>query len=156
MEFPAGGRDRTIPRSVSFTPRLVVNNVHAAIASVVEGHGVARLLSYHVAPELEQDALRIVLADAEPEPIPVHLVSPYGRLSVPKVRAFVDFALPRLRARFARLRPHEPRPAITSFCGRMSADDVDSQAGVALLDWGLSESPTSTSDASPQSSSQSP
>ncbi|UNK49864.1 LysR substrate-binding domain-containing protein [Lysobacter sp. S4-A87] len=94
-----------IPRTLSFTPRLVVNNVHAAIASVVEGHGIARVLSYHVAPQLEQDALRIILAHAEPKPIPVHLVSPQGRLAVPKVRAFVDFALPRLRAAFGRLRP---------------------------------------------------
>jgi len=93
----------SIHQSIPFTPRLVVNNVHAARASAVEGHGVTRLLSYHVASELEQDALRIVLADAEPVPLPVHLVSPYGRLSVPKVRAFVDFATPRLRAIFAKL-----------------------------------------------------
>lgn len=95
----------TIARSVSFTPRLVVNSVRAAVDSAVEGHGVARLLSYHVAPEIERDALRIVLAKDEPAPIPIHLVSPYGRLAVPKVRAFVDFALPRLRAAFARLTP---------------------------------------------------
>lgn len=103
--FPPVDEASQIPRTISFTPRLVVNNVHAVIASVVEGHGVARMLSYHVAPQLEQDALRIVLAHAEPRPIPVHLVSPHGRLAVPKVRAFVDFALPRLRAAFARLRP---------------------------------------------------
>ena len=103
--FPPSDDASQIPRTVSFTPRLVVNNVHAAIASVVEGRGVARMLSYHVAPQLAEDALRIVLAHAEPRPIPVHLVSPHGRLAVPKVRAFVDFALPRLRAAFARLRP---------------------------------------------------
>lgn len=100
---PAEGS--TIARSVSFTPRLVVNNVRAAVASAVEGHGVTRLLSYHVGPEIEAEALRVVLADVEPALIPVHLVSPQGRLSVPKVRAFVDFALPRLRASFARLSP---------------------------------------------------
>jgi DNA-binding transcriptional LysR family regulator len=103
--FPPADDASQIPRTVSFTPRLVVNNVHAAIASVMEGRGVARMLSYHVAPQLAEDALRIVLAHAEPRPIPVHLVSPHGRLAVPKVRAFVDFALPRLRAAFARLRP---------------------------------------------------
>lgn len=100
---PAEGS--SVPRSVSFTPRLIVNNVRAAAASAADGHGVTRLLSYHVAPEIEKDALRIILPEAEPPPIPVHLVSPYGRLSVPKVRAFVDFALPRLRASFARLTP---------------------------------------------------
>jgi DNA-binding transcriptional LysR family regulator len=92
-----------VPRSVSFTPRLVVNNVRAAIESAVEGHGVTRLLSYHVAEEIKQDKLHIVLADAEPQPFPVHLVSPHGRLSIPKVRAFADFALPRLRKQFASL-----------------------------------------------------
>lgn len=110
----------TIPRSVSFTPRLVVNNVRAAIASAVEGHGIARMLSYHVAPEIEHDALRIILADEEPEPIPVHLVSPFGRLSVPKVRAFVDFATPRLRASFARLTT-SASPATAPPRGRMSS-----------------------------------
>jgi DNA-binding transcriptional LysR family regulator len=44
-----------------------------------------------------------VLADAELPPRPVHLITPEGRLSVPKVRAFVDFATPRLKAGFARL-----------------------------------------------------
>ena len=100
--FPA--TDATsLPRSVSFVPRMVVNSIHAALASVAEGHGIGRVLSYHAAVLLEADALRIVLPDAEPKPIPVSLVSPQGRLSVPKVRAFVDFALPRLRAAFARL-----------------------------------------------------
>jgi len=114
----------SVPRTVAFTPRLVVNNVRAAIASAVEGHGVTRLLSYHVAPELRAGALRIVLADAEPPLIPVHLVSPLGRLSVPKVRAFADFALPRLRARFASLAKEvemAPEAPIPPRRGRMSA-----------------------------------
>jgi DNA-binding transcriptional LysR family regulator len=114
-----------VPRAVSFMPRLVINNVRAAVASVVEGHGVARLLSYHVAPEIRRDALRILLTDAEPAPIPVHLVSPYGRLAVPKVRAFVDFALPRLRAQFAALMPGAETPPaapIPPRRGRMSAE----------------------------------
>ncbi|RUL79989.1 LysR family transcriptional regulator [Dyella choica] len=114
----------SVPRAVPVTPRLVVNNVRATIASTVEGHGVTRLLSYHVATEIKQGLLRIVLADAESAPIPVHIVSPYGRLSVPKVRAFVDFALPRLRAQFTRLaRDAETRPEapIPPRRGRMSA-----------------------------------
>jgi len=93
----------SIARSVAFTPRLVVNNVRAVVASAVEGHGLTRVLSYHVAGEVRQGLLQVVLPEAEPAPIPVHIVSPFGRLSVPKVRAFVDFALPRLRSRFASL-----------------------------------------------------
>lgn len=114
----------SVPRSVSFTPRLTVNNVRGAIASVVDGHGVTRLLAYHVAPEIKQGLLQILLQDAEPAPLPVNIVTPYGRLAVPKVRAFVDFAVPRLRARFAALAKEAETPPdkpILPRRGRMSA-----------------------------------
>jgi hypothetical protein len=52
---------------------------------------------------LREGLLEIILADHEPPPLPVHLIAPNGRLSVPKVRAFVDFAVPRLRHHFARV-----------------------------------------------------
>ncbi|MBW8728403.1 MAG: LysR family transcriptional regulator [Inquilinus limosus] len=95
----------TTARTVQFAPRLIVNSVRAAVASAAEGHGVTRLFSYHVGEEIRAGRLKIVLADAEPAPLPVHIITPEGRLAVPKVRAFVDFALPRLKARFARLTP---------------------------------------------------
>lgn len=114
----------SVPRSVSFTPRLTVNSVRAAAASAVEGRGVTRLFSYHIASELREGLLHPILTDAEHEPIPIHLVSPHGRLSVPKVRAFVDFALPRLRAQFAALAKAAEAQSdlpIASKRGRMSA-----------------------------------
>jgi DNA-binding transcriptional LysR family regulator len=92
-----------IPRTVQFTPRLVVNSVRGAVASAREGRGVTRLFSYHIAPQLKDGSLEIILKDHEPAPLPVHLITPHGRLAVPKVRAFVDFAVPRLKAHFARL-----------------------------------------------------
>jgi DNA-binding transcriptional LysR family regulator len=79
----------------------VVNSVRAAVASTLAGVGVTRLYSYHVAQYVKDGRLKIVLADAEPSPLPVSLLTPQGRISVPKVRAFVDFATPRLRAEFA-------------------------------------------------------
>lgn len=100
---PAPGT--TTARTVQFAPRLIVNSVRAAVASAAEGHGVTRLFSYHVGEEVRAGRLKIVLANAEHAPLPVHIITPEGRLSVPKVRAFVDFALPRLKARFARLTP---------------------------------------------------
>jgi hypothetical protein len=36
--------------------------------------------------------------------MPAHLICPQGRLSVPKVRTFTDFAVPRLKKQFARLK----------------------------------------------------
>ena len=92
----------SIPRTVQFTPRLLINSVRGAVASAAEGHGVTRLFSYHIAPQLKDGSLEIILKDHEHAPLPVHLITPHGRLAVQKVRAFVDFALPRLKAHFAR------------------------------------------------------
>jgi DNA-binding transcriptional LysR family regulator len=93
----------SIPRTVQFTPKFIVNSIRAAVCSAVEGRGVTRMFSYHIAAEVEAGELRIILEKDEHEPLPVHLISPHGRLSVPKVRAFVDYAVPRLRSHFARL-----------------------------------------------------
>ena len=101
--FPPA-RGSTMPRTVQFTPGFVVNSIRAAVASAVQGRGVVRMFSYHLAPEVADGKLHIVLSGDEHAPLPVHLVSPHGRLSVPKVRAFVDFALPRLREAFERRR----------------------------------------------------
>ena len=91
------------PRHITIAPRLAVNTVEAAIDSAIAGHGVTTAFSYQVAAPVRDGRLRILLADAEPTPRPVHLITPEGRLSVPKVRAFVDFAAPRLKAEFARV-----------------------------------------------------
>lgn len=96
------GPDAT-PKVVRFSPRLLVNGVEAALASAADGHGIARCFSYQAADLVREGRLQVLLAEAEPPPWPVHLITPEGRLSVPKVRAFVDFALPRLREDFARL-----------------------------------------------------
>ncbi|WLB69373.1 LysR family transcriptional regulator [Bradyrhizobium elkanii] len=100
--FPPAAKSK-IARAVQFTPRLVVNTVRAAVASASEGHGVTRLFSYHIAEEIRDGRLRILLAKDEHPPLPVHLLAPQGRFDVPKVRAFVDFATPRLKRYFERL-----------------------------------------------------
>lgn len=98
---PAAGS--SVPRSIHFKPRLVVNSVRAALSAAVAGQGVTRLYTYHVAERVHDGSLKILLRDAEPPAMPVHLITPQGRLSSPKVRVFMDFAAPRLRAEFARL-----------------------------------------------------
>jgi hypothetical protein len=46
-----------------------------------------------------RDGRLVILLDAdEPDLLPVHLVMPDGRLGIAKIRAFVDFAAPRLKA----------------------------------------------------------
>ncbi len=93
----------SVPRTVHFTPRLVVNSVRGAVASAVEGYGVTRVFSCQIAEHLREGELEILLAGDEEPPILVHVLAPTGRLSVPKARAFVDFAVPLLRSYFARL-----------------------------------------------------
>jgi DNA-binding transcriptional LysR family regulator len=74
-----------------------------ATKSVVGGRGVGRFFAYQFAEQLRQGKLEAVLASDENSPMPVHMISPQGRLSVPKVRALLDFAVPKLRSQFARL-----------------------------------------------------
>jgi len=93
----------TIPRTVHFSPRHVVNSVRAAAASAAGGMGVTRLYSYHVAELVRDGALKIILSEYEPSALPVHLLTPQGRISVPKVRAFIDFAGPKLKAALAKI-----------------------------------------------------
>ncbi len=100
--FPPGP-GAAAPLTVSFTPRLLVNTVRAAAAACVAGLGVTRLYSYHVAQHVRRGELEIVLADAEPPPVSVHLLVQPGRAPLPKVRAFLDLATPRLRASFTGL-----------------------------------------------------
>jgi len=108
----------SVPRAVQFAPRLIVNSIKGAVASTVGGRGVTRMFSYHIADQLRDGSLKIVLAGDEHEPLPVHLLAPHGRMQVPKVRAFVDFAVPRLKAHFAKLSSE----AILSSVGRVSAE----------------------------------
>lgn len=91
--------------AVELRPRLVVNTLEAGITAALAGFGIIRLLSYQVEAELAEGRLRSLLADFAPPPVPVSLVYPQAGLLPLKLRAFLDFAVPRLRARLAALRP---------------------------------------------------
>jgi DNA-binding transcriptional LysR family regulator len=100
----APSRNSTVPRTVQFTPRLMVNSTYAAVASAVAGRGIARMYSYQVAEQVARGELEVLLASDEDPEMPANLISPQGRLSVPKVRAFADFAVPRLKKHFAQFK----------------------------------------------------
>jgi DNA-binding transcriptional LysR family regulator len=91
------GKDSSIRVPVS--ARLICNTNDAAIAAAVAGWGLSRFQSYQVAPEIQAGRLKIVLADYEREPVPIHIVHSEGRMVSARVRAFVDFAAERLRRR---------------------------------------------------------
>lgn len=84
-------------QSVSFMPRLEINDAVAAIGAAEMGDGITIALSYMVADKIRDGRLVPVLDELTPAGVPVSLVYPQSRLISPKVRAFVDFATPRLR-----------------------------------------------------------
>jgi DNA-binding transcriptional LysR family regulator len=85
--------------SVTFRARLSVNTIDAAIDAGLAGAGFIRTVSYQVAEHVRAGRLAIVLERFEPAPRPVHLIyDKQNRLPL-KLRAFVDFVVPRLRER---------------------------------------------------------
>ncbi len=97
-------------KALSLRPRasLLVNSSEVAIDAAVAGAGVTRALSYMVVEHVRAGRLRLVLEDFEAEPIPIHVVYREGRRAPARVRAFVDFVVPQLRANPAvnlKLRP---------------------------------------------------
>jgi len=88
--------------SVPVHSRLAVNTAEAAIAAAILGVGLIRVLSYQVADPVRDNALGVVLDTFESAPLPINLVHK-GQAPVPlKLRAFLDFVTPRLRARTSR------------------------------------------------------
>ncbi|HVH06632.1 MAG TPA: LysR family transcriptional regulator [Myxococcota bacterium] len=83
---------------VDLASRLVANTPDVAVVSALAGFGIARVLSYQVGAELRDGRLVRLLPDFEPPPIPIHVVHPEGRRASARVRAFVDFAVERLRS----------------------------------------------------------
>jgi DNA-binding transcriptional LysR family regulator len=104
-----GKLENLTPRS-----RLVVNAVDLALAAARAGEGLCNVLSYQIEDDVRARRLRIVLADYELPPVPVHVVHREGRASSARVRAFVTLAVARLRERLARLDDLAPRGAASS------------------------------------------
>jgi DNA-binding transcriptional LysR family regulator len=80
-------------------PRLIVNTAEAAIDAAVAGFGITRVLSYQAVDALADKSLVRLLREQEAGVTPVHVVYPEGRHPPPKLRAFLDTIVPRLRQR---------------------------------------------------------
>ena len=88
-----GNSVEAVPRT-----RLEVNTAANCVAAAIGGAGIARLFDYQVPDELASGALVPVLEAFDQRPRPIHIVySRQGQLTL-KVRSFVDWALPHLRA----------------------------------------------------------
>ena len=82
------GADEDVP----FAPSFVTNSADAAIVHAERGGGITSVLAYQVVDAVRAGRLKVVLADFEPPPLPIHLVYPTTRLLSAKVRAFVELA----------------------------------------------------------------
>jgi DNA-binding transcriptional LysR family regulator len=90
-------QDKT-PWVVRIKPRLSVSSNDSAIEAAVRGLGIARLMSYQVAPEIDSGKLKILLSEYETAPVPIHIVHREGRYTSTKIRSFIDLMAEQLRA----------------------------------------------------------
>jgi len=90
--------------NVSIRTRLEVTTAEAGIEAAALGVGITRALSYQVASYQKKKQLEIILEDFEPAPWPVHLVHSAGRIVPLKLRAFLDFAAPRLKSELNKMK----------------------------------------------------
>ena len=90
--FPVGGTTQTVPIS----SRVTFDTIDAVVEAGLAGLGLIRVFCYHARPAIRAGHMREVLAPFAPPGLPVHVVHG-GNDRVPlKVRAFIDFAAPRL------------------------------------------------------------
>lgn len=83
--------------------RFVASNLESACDAARAGLGITVAFSYLLAESIKSRQLIALLEDFQPPPQPVSLVYAPNRFMPAKLRAFLDFAAPRLRAQFADL-----------------------------------------------------
>lgn len=96
---PHRGWGLDMTRQSGHPPRLVVNNMDAAIAAAVAGLGVVRSFSYQIAEEVAAGRLEPLLTDDASPVLPISLLFQSGRKGHPNVRAFIAVARRQLAAR---------------------------------------------------------
>jgi DNA-binding transcriptional LysR family regulator len=112
------------PAGIALQPRFEINDAVSAIQSAEMGHGIAIALSYMVSDKIREGKLVPVLDGFTLPPQPVHLVYPQARLIAPKIRAFVDFAAPRLKTVLDQLATGRPGLRTTEGSGGASEHEA--------------------------------
>ncbi|HTH98555.1 MAG TPA: LysR family transcriptional regulator [Stellaceae bacterium] len=114
-EGPTAALDWHFPSQKGFDSygvksRIITNTPLAALDAALDGMGVVRLPSDLAKSYIESGRLIRVLREHEPTPMPAYLIHTSGRRVPRKLRAFLDFAAPRLRARLRERRPASQEP----------------------------------------------
>ncbi len=95
--FPTADGTSAVP----IRSRIMFDTIESAIDAGIAGMGLIRVFSYHVGPTIRSGLLREVLTEFVPPIVPVQIVHHHDELVPLKVRAFIDFSVPRLQARLA-------------------------------------------------------
>lgn len=94
-KFANGPREIAAP----IRSRLAVNTSEAAIEAAIAGAGIARVMSYKMEAAKRAGKLVVMLEPFEQEPWPVHIVYAERKPVPLKLRAFLNWVTPRLKAR---------------------------------------------------------
>ena len=92
-----GGQEIVAP----IRSRLTVSTSEAAVEAAIVGAGVTRVMSYKMEAARRSGALVLVLEDFEKDPLPVHILYTERKPMPLKLRVFLDWLTPRLKARLA-------------------------------------------------------
>ncbi|MFN4308947.1 MAG: LysR family transcriptional regulator [Ferrovibrio sp.] len=85
------------PSAIPVQGRFQVNNSEGVREAVLMGLGIGVVPIWLFRDEIEQGHVRLLLADYEPLPLPMHIVYPSRRFVSPRVRAVIDFLNDELR-----------------------------------------------------------
>lgn len=96
-KFAKGGREAAVP----IRSRLTVSDSEAAIEAAIAGAGITRVMSYKMEAARRAGDLVLMLEEFEQEPWPVHVLYAERKPMPVKLRAFLDWVTPRLKARLA-------------------------------------------------------
>jgi DNA-binding transcriptional LysR family regulator len=84
---------------VPIKSKMDVSSSEAAIVAAIAGVGITRVMSYKMEEARRARQLEILLETFEPTPWPVNIIYTSRRLVPLKLRAFIDWTVPRFRAR---------------------------------------------------------
>ncbi|MCW6511708.1 LysR family transcriptional regulator [Lichenifustis flavocetrariae] len=94
-KFAKDGAEVTTP----ICSRLTVNTSEAAVQAATLGAGIARVMAYKMEAERRAGTLVVILEAFEKEPLPVHILYTERKPMPLKLRVFLNWLTPRLKAR---------------------------------------------------------
>lgn len=100
-------------RLIKLAPLLRCTTTRAAINAALQGYGLIRCMSYEAHLELQNGSLVPVLNGFASEDVPVQMIYRNGRRAEARVRTFIDFTAPKLRAHPALLNEDTRLPILS-------------------------------------------